>query len=287
MQDGSDMEVFTPELLDLLTRLALSTGSSLEDLLSAVHGTVGVSKTRQVSDLSPSPAGDNLLSIGLTENRGPVRLETPLYSVSNVDESLESLDTAVGRHASPKKDDYMRRFESAPAFVPRGSYMNGTPTTLMVKNIPNRVTREDFAGEIMSKMPIGSFDFVYLPIDFKTRSGFGYAFINMTSDVNVDLFVANLHKRRLACADGIYSKPLEVTVARVQGFTANINRLISSPVLFQADEDSHPLIFNSNQVSIPFKALMQLNRASVVFQTRPSIDDLIAMVEAAEVTDDN
>ena len=149
----------------------------------------------------------------------------------------------------------------------------------MMKNIPNRVTREELADEIMARMPAGSFDFLYLPIDFKSRAGFGYAFINGTGEAVVDLFVEQVHKSRLACTTGTYTKPIEVTVARVQGFTANINRLISSPVLFSADEGSLPLIFNGSQQTVPFKALMQLNRASILFQTRPSIEELMHMVE--------
>jgi hypothetical protein len=285
MQDDHPKDLFTPELLEMLVQVMSGRSGALDTLLS-------LSERRQPDMIAPNVNRgaashaenfiDTVTSVVCQDQLGPARLETPRFTVSPTNESIESAETSItsGFHMSPGKEDILDRNDSLTGFNQRASYASGAPTTLMVKNIPNRVTREEFAEEIMSKMPIGSFDFLYLPIDFKSRAGFGYAFINLTSDENVDEFVANFHKRRLSCAEGIYSKPLEVTVARVQGFTANINRLISSPVLFQAEDASHPLIFNRYQVSIPFKALMQLNRASILFHTRPSIEDLMAMAEA-------
>jgi hypothetical protein len=215
--------------------------------------------------------------------KAPQRLYTPSYSSSPENESFESLETSAAKDTQfPLRHEGVVRRESS---VPRAQFSGGSATTLMLKNIPNRVTREDLVDEILTKMPAGSFDFMYLPVDFASKAGFGYAFVNCTSEEAVELFISTFHKRRLACAGGVYSKPLEVTIARVQGFTANVNRLISSPVLFQAEEGSLPLIFNRNQVSIPFKSLMQLNRASMLFQNRPSIEDLIAMVEAEMTLD--
>ena len=285
MQDDSTTDLFTPELLEMLAEVVSGGIQSLDSFLSPVQKQLSGCVPSTPSRATASQAENCIETVSYVNGEdqlGPVRLETPCCTVSPTNESIESVETTIssGFHMSPSKEDILSRQDSLTSFNPRASYMTGAPTTLMIKNIPNRVTREELADEIISKMPIGSFDFLYLPIDFKSRAGFGYAFINLTSDDNVDVFVANFHKRRLSCAEGIYSKPLEVTVARVQGFTANINRLISSPVLFQAEDGSHPLIFNRNQVSIPFKALMQLNRASILFHTRPSIEDLMAMAEA-------
>lgn len=270
MLKSYDDDVFTPELMDLLESIglkqiqaSLSLGSTSECTLRT-----DVSTPACFPPSEPTDAGD--VNVSFAALIAPqIAFDSPAESsISPSRQSLEGGETScsTGNEVSPLERS--------------GSTYLDIPTTLMIKNIPNRVSREQLVEEVMSRMPMGSFDFLYLPNDFKTRAGFGYAFINMASSEAVDLFLAEFNKKRLNCASGLYSKPIEVSAARVQGFTANVNRLISSPVLFSADEGSLPLIFNRDQIPIPFKPLMQLNRASVLFQTRPSIEELMSLVEA-------
>ena len=56
-------------------------------------------------------------------------------------------------------------------------------TTLMIKNIPNKYTQEMLL-EALSGF-VGSFDFVYLPIDFGNRCNVGYAFINFINSATI------------------------------------------------------------------------------------------------------
>ncbi|KAK8561249.1 hypothetical protein V6N13_149580 [Hibiscus sabdariffa] len=76
---------------------------------------------------------------------------------------------------------------------------DGKETTVMIKNIPNRYTREmlkDFMdqhcmnmnrnysnnGDVADEEPsFSAFDFLYLPVDFITKLNKGYAFVNFTS----------------------------------------------------------------------------------------------------------
>ncbi len=51
-------------------------------------------------------------------------------------------------------------------------------TTLMIKNIPNKYTQKMLLATIDEHFR-GSYDFFYLPIDFKNKCNVGYAFINM------------------------------------------------------------------------------------------------------------
>merc|ERR1719428_2438043 len=56
-------------------------------------------------------------------------------------------------------------------------------TTVMFRNVPYNCTRDDLIG-IMDRHGFrGLYDFVYAPADFRTKSGFGYAFINLSSHV--------------------------------------------------------------------------------------------------------
>merc|ERR1711972_1062198 len=55
-------------------------------------------------------------------------------------------------------------------------------TTVMIRNIPNDYTRDMLLEIIDSIVDLEKqYDFVYLPYDFRRKSGFGYAFLNMVS----------------------------------------------------------------------------------------------------------
>jgi len=54
-------------------------------------------------------------------------------------------------------------------------------TTVMVKNLPNAMTRDTFM-ELVDRLGFsGKYDFLYLPIDFECSANLGYAFINLTT----------------------------------------------------------------------------------------------------------
>ncbi|KAF4740152.1 hypothetical protein FOZ63_008853, partial [Perkinsus olseni] len=47
-------------------------------------------------------------------------------------------------------------------------------TTLMLRNIPYKYNRDDLVVELQNRLPVGSFDFVYLPMDFRSTGLYGY-----------------------------------------------------------------------------------------------------------------
>ncbi|KAI7730339.1 hypothetical protein M8C21_025096, partial [Ambrosia artemisiifolia] len=59
-----------------------------------------------------------------------------------------------------------------------------TRTTLMIKNIPNKYTSKMLLAAI-DENHSGTYDFLYLPIDFKNKCNVGYAFINMLSPTHI------------------------------------------------------------------------------------------------------
>ncbi|KAE7996292.1 hypothetical protein FH972_001025 [Carpinus fangiana] len=59
-----------------------------------------------------------------------------------------------------------------------------TRTTLMIKNIPNKYTSKMLLAAI-DENHRGTYDFLYLPIDFKNKCNVGYAFINMLSPSHI------------------------------------------------------------------------------------------------------
>jgi len=56
-----------------------------------------------------------------------------------------------------------------------------TWTTVMLRNLPNDYTREDVLDLLDSGGFRACYDFFYMPVDFQSGSGMGYAFINFVS----------------------------------------------------------------------------------------------------------
>ena len=87
-------------------------------------------------------------------------------------------------------------------------------TTLMIKNIPNRYTKEMMLETIDKKFK-DAYDFFYLPIDFDNNCNVGYAFINF-----VDLrYIEGFHNEFNGTHWSNFKsdKICEITYARIQG----------------------------------------------------------------------
>jgi len=128
-------------------------------------------------------------------------------------------------------------------------------TTVMLRNIPNKYTRDMLVRQLNSTLR-GQFDFVYLPIDFKNRCNVGYCFINFrTLDVR-DIFVESFDGVEVSkCLPGLNSKKIaEVAPARVHGRDDNVKRLRNSPVMNElvGHPDWMPLIFDEDGYEVPF-----------------------------------
>ena len=87
-------------------------------------------------------------------------------------------------------------------------------TTLMVMNIPTKMTQEHFK-EFMSDDFGDKVDFVYVPLDWKTGGAFGYAFVNLTDVADVLPFYKRFHGFSLPHSNS--KKIWQVRYARVQG----------------------------------------------------------------------
>merc|ERR1719409_2476320 len=60
-------------------------------------------------------------------------------------------------------------------------------TTVMIRNMPNNYTREMLLELVDSMGFAGSYDFAYLPVDFQSQAGLGYAFINFATVADAQL----------------------------------------------------------------------------------------------------
>mmetsp|Transcript_43518 Transcript_43518/g.114836 ORF Transcript_43518/g.114836 Transcript_43518/m.114836 type:complete len:162 (+) Transcript_43518:103-588(+) len=88
-------------------------------------------------------------------------------------------------------------------------------TTLMLRNIPNKV-KLDHLHRFLDDTPVrGTYDIVHLPIDFKSGHNRGYAFVNFRSN---ELFLQGLRELQgLRFAAMSSQKVTDVSVAHIQG----------------------------------------------------------------------
>ncbi|CAK8565448.1 unnamed protein product [Lathyrus sativus] len=68
-------------------------------------------------------------------------------------------------------------------------------TTLIIKNIPNKYISKMMLYEIEENHR-GTYDFLYLPIDYKNNGNLGYAIINMLSHLHILPFYKTFHGKK-------------------------------------------------------------------------------------------
>ncbi|KAF2114989.1 RNA recognition motif 2-domain-containing protein, partial [Lophiotrema nucula] len=108
---------------------------------------------------------------------------------------------------------------------------NDTRTTVMLRNIPNKL---DWMAlkQILDRYCFGLYDFIYLRIDFSSGNNVGYAFINF---INTNGVLAILDKLDGKTWDGWRSgKAAEVSYATIQGKDALIQKFRNSSVMREA-----------------------------------------------------
>lgn len=161
-------------------------------------------------------------------------------------------EAARVRQARPKAS------ASKPAKFAAQSVPDEKKTTLMLKNLPNDYTR-DFVVDLLNEQGLkGKYDFVYVPRDFKRKSGLGYAFVNMRSHEDAVEATERLHGFRKWRFRS--QKELQVLWGEHQGYQYYINRYRNSPVMHnQVLEENKPKLFTNDGTSfdlpIPTKTI--------------------------------
>eukprot|EP00347_Sterkiella_histriomuscorum_P020889 403336070 len=117
-------------------------------------------------------------------------------------------------------------------------------TSLMIKNIPNKYTKQMLIDtiELTHKK---KYDFLYLPIDFQNKCNVGYAFINIKSVDQVKTFFQRFHGMGWEYFHS--DKICEITYARLQGFHALRKHFQTSSIRCQRDQNMKPEIKYAQQ----------------------------------------
>ncbi|PKA59116.1 Protein MEI2-like 2 [Apostasia shenzhenica] len=116
-----------------------------------------------------------------------------------------------------------------------------TRTTLMIKNIPNKYTSKMLLATI-DEYHNGTYDFLYLPIDFKNKCNVGYAFINMLSPSHILHFYQTFNGKKWDKFNS--EKVASLAYARIQGKAALVNHFQNSS-LMNEDKRCRPILFHS------------------------------------------
>lgn len=117
-----------------------------------------------------------------------------------------------------------------------------TRTTLMIKNIPNKYTSKMLLAAIDENHK-GTYDFLYLPIDFKNKCNVGYAFINMLSPSHIIPFYEAFNGKKWEKFNS--EKVASLAYARIQGKAALVNHFQNSS-LMNEDKRCRPILFYSD-----------------------------------------
>merc|ERR1740138_744815 len=103
------------------------------------------------------------------------------------------------------------------AAQPSPEWMN--VTTIMMRNLPNKYTQRMLLTEINHAGFLGTFDFLYLPIDPETNANRGYSFLNFIDPGFAWMFKVTYEGRRMNRFNS--NKVVSVMPATLQGFEAN------------------------------------------------------------------
>ncbi|KAJ8532224.1 hypothetical protein K7X08_012147 [Anisodus acutangulus] len=114
-------------------------------------------------------------------------------------------------------------------------------TTLMIKNIPNKYTSKMLLAAI-DETHKNTYDFLYLPIDFKNKCNVGYAFINMVSPSHIISFYEIFNGKKWEKFNS--EKVASLAYARIQGKTALVAHFQNSS-LMNEDKRCRPILFQS------------------------------------------
>jgi len=130
-------------------------------------------------------------------------------------------------------------------------------TTVMLRNIPNKYTRQMLIDQLHRASFKGDIDYLYLPTDFANRCNVGYCFVNFRdAPARARFVVAFDGVAAQSCLPGFNSyKVCQVTRAKWQGREDNVRRLKSSPELMAqlaAHTEWLPLLMDAEGNQEPF-----------------------------------
>lgn len=129
----------------------------------------------------------------------------------------------------------------------RTKAISGSPDakkTLMIRNIPNKYGQDTMLDMLDKSGLSNTYDFFYLPKDFRNGAGLGYAFINFVDAKYTTILYDKFHNKRWDEHNS--RKVCEITYGRVQG-RDNLIDHFKGAKFPSSDPEYLPLIYEHQQ----------------------------------------
>mmetsp|Transcript_49278 Transcript_49278/g.107511 ORF Transcript_49278/g.107511 Transcript_49278/m.107511 type:complete len:236 (-) Transcript_49278:469-1176(-) len=127
---------------------------------------------------------------------------------------------------------------------PRSPVPGPDEFTFMIRNIPNKFTAKMLLQVFNERGFEWTYDFFYLPVDFRNDCNVGYAFINFPMRADAEAFRENFDGFQLSPQNQPH-KILRFDPARVQGLVANREHFRNSHVMsMDVSEHVKPMLFD-------------------------------------------
>jgi hypothetical protein len=134
----------------------------------------------------------------------------------------------------------------------KSKHANSKRTTLMMRNLPNNMSR-DMLMDLLDAQGFGlAVDFLYLPMDFQRRAGFGYAFVNCTTPADAENMLDHFHLFSDWTSSTSHKICEVVWCAHSQGLNAQLQRFRNNTVMHASVPDEFKPILLKNGVRKTF-----------------------------------
>jgi hypothetical protein len=156
-------------------------------------------------------------------------------------------------HCDHELADASQYYDGGSPCAPTSFKQSEGKTTVMFRNLPNDYCRSDLL-DLLDRVGgfAGLYDFVYLPVDFKTQAGLGYAFVNFVAPAYADqcfnIFegFSNWSLKSCKVCNVTWGNPL-------QGLQAHVERYRDSPVMHKSVPDEwKPMLFADDGSRVKF-----------------------------------
>lgn len=193
------------------------------------------------------PHGGNCMDLSMHQKHGgfqSLHPRSPMYAGrGHAIPMMNSVDSPHERSRSRRNEGSVnhadkKQFELDIDRIIRGEDKR---TTLMIKNIPNKYTSKMLLAAIDERHR-GTYDFIYLPIDFKNKCNVGYAFINMIEPSHIVPLYQAFNGKKWEKFNS--EKVASLAYARIQGKSALIAHFQNSS-LMNEDKRCRPILFNT------------------------------------------
>jgi len=202
--------------------------------------------------------GGNLGGATMVQGRTPMApvlgsVPPPRHTAPSRQQAVISMPPSQAA-PSTQPTDYRAPVQATVDYAPAaqgGQGGQGDPTTVMLRNIPNRYTQSHLVNLLDENGFRSLYDFVYLPMDFRNGVNLGYAFVNLLTHQDALNAVQVFHGFSRWFYES--SKVCEVSWAHPhQGLEEHVERYRNSPVMHQCMPDEYkPMLFKSG-VRMPF-----------------------------------